>query len=427
VLKLGTSRLVNALKEGGRGGSSGRERHRARNALVVSQVAMALVLLVGSGLMIRSFIALRQVHPGFERPGEVLTLRISIPAAEIEEHQLVAATHEQIQQQLAEIPGVVAVGASSSVTMDGWQSNDPIYVEERPVEDKQMPPLRRFKWITPGYFMTMENPLLAGRAITWADIHGRAKVVMVSESFTREYWDSPADAIGKRIRQAPLDPWREIVGVVGSVRDDGVDQEAPALIYWPMLLESFWGQEIVVQRSLCYAVRSNRAGSEQLLRDVREAIWSVNPNLPLANVRLLSEILDGSMARASFTLVLLAIAASAALLLGIVGIYGVTSYTVSLRTREFGVRMVLGAQGGDVSRLVIRQGLLLGGLGVLAGTVAAFALTRLMAALLFGVSPLDPVTYGAVAMILLAIAALASYLPARRAAAVDPLEALRRE
>jgi predicted permease len=433
LLRCGRFSLVTALKEGGRGSSGGRERHRARNALVVAQVALALVLLVGAGLMIRSFRALRGVDPGFRDPEEVLTLRLEIPDAEIEDDEEAARTHELIAERIAEIPGVTSVGLSSSITMGGWQSNDPVWVEDFPVtREGQLPPIRRFKWIGQGYFETMGNPLQAGRSITWADIHDRARVVIVTKNFAREYWGDPASALGKRVGTG-LGPgnWWEIVGVVGDVHDDGVGQDPTAVVFWPMVMENPWGElaegELIVQRSVAYAIRSPRAGTADFLREVRETIWAANPNLPLANVRMLSEIHERSMARTSFTLVMLAIAAAVALLLGAVGIYGVISYVVSQRTREIGVRMALGARMEDVSRLVIRQGLVLAGLGVIVGVVAALGFTRLMSALLYGVDPVDPLTFLSVAVGLTAIALLASYLPARRAAGVDPSMALRAE
>jgi predicted lysophospholipase L1 biosynthesis ABC-type transport system permease subunit len=237
--------------------------------------------------------------------------------------------------------------------------------------------------------------------------------------------------LGKRVRLPALEglteeqPWREIIGVVGDVRDDGVDQEATKTVYWPILQQSFWDEEVRAQRTVKYAIRSTRLGEAGFLDNVREAVWSVNPNLPLANVMTLQEIFDRSMARTSFALVMLGIAACAAMLLGAVGIYGVTSYVVSQRRREIGVRIALGAQQKDVSRMVLRQALLLAAAGVLVGLLAAYGLTRLMTALLFGVSAVDPLTYAAVGVGIAALAMLSSYLPARRAARVDPIEALR--
>jgi len=427
ALKYTRPQLVSALKEGGRRSSDGKERHRARSILVVSQVALALVLLIGSGLMIRSFQALRRVQPGFLRPEEVLTLRIGIPSAEIPDVEQTVRAHEQILRRIEQIPGVVSVGLSHSITMDGHDSNDAVFVEEFPTREGQIPPIRRFKWISERYFETMGNPILAGRAITWTDIYRHAPVAVVTENIAREYWKEPEAALGKRIKQSLESPWREIVGVVGNEHDDGVDQKAVPTVYWPMLVEDFWGQKLFAQRRMAYAIRTQRLGTPTFLQEVRQAVWSVNPNLPLADVRTLEEILAQSLARTSFTLVILGIAAGVALLLGAVGIYGVISYSVSQRTREIGIRMALGARRGEVSGLFLRHGLLLAGIGVALGLGAAAGLTRLMSALLYGVSPLDPLTYGAVAVGLAGVALLASYVPARRAMSVDPAEALRWE
>jgi predicted permease len=429
LIKYGRANLASALKEGGRGGSEGRDRHRARSALVVAQIALALVLLVGSGLMVRSFQALSRVEPGFVAPDEVLTVRLSIPGAEAEKPEAVYHMHRQILDRLLAIAGIDAIGLSSSVTMDGWDSNDAVWVEDFPTPEGTLPPIRRFKWIGEGYFKTMGNPVLAGRGITWTDIETRAPVVVVSENLAREYWGDPAKALGKRVRQTfeGKGPWREIVGVVGNERDNGVSEEPPTIVYWPMLVADLWDEDLFAQRSMVYAIRSKRLGTPAFLDEVRSAVWGVNPNLPLANVRTLEEILENSMARTSFTLVMLGIAAVTALVLGAIGIYGVISYSVSQRTREIGVRMALGAARRDVNRLVLREGLPLIVVGLVLGLLAAFGLTRLMASLLFGVSPVDPVTFASVAATLAGIALLASYIPARRASAMDPTEALRWE
>jgi predicted permease len=426
VFKYARPHLVHALKEGGRGSSEGRDRHRARSVLVVSQIALALVLLVGSGLMIRSFQALRSVNPGFVRPGEVLTFKVFIPEAEIADQEETVRTHEQILRRIEQIPGIDSVGLSSSITMDGWDSNDAVYVEAFPTPEGQLPPLRRFKWISENYFETMGNPILTGRAITWADIYDHARVAVVTENFARQYWEDPSEALGQRIRATNDTGWHEILGVVGNIHDEGVGKEATVTVYWPMY-HSVWSGEPVARRMMGYAIRTPRVNNPTLLREVRDAVWSVNANLPLANVQTLEEILEGSMARTSFTLIMLGIAAGVALLLGVVGIYGVISYAVSQRTREIGIRMAIGARQGDVSRLFVRHGLLLTGIGVAVGVVAAVGLTRVMSSLLFGISPLDPVTFLAVAVTLASIAFLASYLPARRASGVDPVIALRWE
>jgi predicted permease len=432
VLRWGQLDLVNALKEGGRGSGAGRERHRTRNALVVGQITLALVLLIGSGLMVRSFQAIRRANPGFRNPDEMLVLGVSVPSAVAESPDEVIQTQELITRRLAEVPGVASVGSSSSVTMDGRGGFDPIFVEDFPLPEGQLPPIRRFKWIGAGYFETMGNPVIAGRTLTWTDIYNRARVVLVTENFAREYWGEPAQAIGKRIGTGlAAGNWREIIGVVGDVRDDGVTQDPVAVVYWPMVLEDFWteirGDAPFVARTQFYAIRSPRVGTAAFLGEIKAAVWSILPDRPLTSVQIMDDILRGSMARTSFTLVMLGIAAAVALLLATVGVYGVISYVVSQRTREIGVRIALGAGSSTVTGMVVRQGLFLAVVGVALGLAAAYGLTRLMEGLLFGVSALDPTTYAMVAVSLTAVALLASYLPARRAAAVDPMEALRAE
>lgn len=425
IVQYANPRLATALKEGGRGSSDGGDRHRARNALVMAQVALALVLLVASGLMIRTFIAMRNVPPGFTNPGEVLTVRVTIPEALVEDPERVALTHEQIARRIEAVAGVTSVGLSSAITMDGNDSNDPIFVEDRPVPEGQMPPLRRYKWVSEGFFRTMGNPLVAGRDITWRDAHTHAPVAVISEKLAREYWSTPAAALGRRIRSTPSNPWREIVGVGGDERDDGVAQPAPAIVYWPLVMDDFWDQKVFAVRSLGYAIRSPRLGSPGFLREVQQAVWSVNPNLPLARVATLRELYDRSMAQTSFALVVLGIAAAVTLLLGVVGIYGVIAYVVSQRRREVGIRMALGAGSASVQRLFLRQGVQLAAAGLVIGVLVSLAAMRLLGALLFGVSPIDPLTYGTVVVALGTVALVATWLPARQATQVDPAIALR--
>jgi hypothetical protein len=236
---------------------------------------------------------------------------------------------------------------------------------------------------TAAYFETMGNPLVAGRDITWTDIYQLRPVVIISETLAREYWGNPSNALGKRVRGS-RPTWYEIVGVAGNERDDGLNQPATAIVYWPLL------NEVYRKRTMAYAVRSTRVGSPGFLRELQQAVWSVNPHLPLANVLTLEEIQADSMAQTSFAMVMLAIAASVALLLGLVGIYGVIAYIATQRTREIGIRIALGAQTGDVRRLFLRHGLLLTGAGIATGIGVSLALTRVMSALLFGVSPMDP-------------------------------------
>jgi predicted permease len=416
---------VAALKEGGRSASEGPTRNRARNALVVAEIALALVLLVVSGLMTRSFQALRAVDPGFRDPEQVQTFRIEVPEGVVEDPDRAVRTHQQIVEAVARVPGVVAVGVASALTMDGYDSNDPVFVEGITPEDGPMPPIRRFKWAGPGYVEAMGNRLVAGRLLTWEDAYTRAKVVMLSENLAREYFETPAAAIGRRIRNTPSNPWREIVGVVGAERDDGLAKPPTAIVYWPLAIDDFWTQKTFVARNLAFAVRSGRMASPGFMGELQRAVWSVNPSLPIASVQSLADIRASSMAQTSFALTMLVIAASVALLLGLVGIYGVVAYIAAQRTREIGVRIALGAQPSDIRTLFVSHGLKLVTAGVLLGVGAAMALTRVMSVLLFGVGPMDAPTYAAVSAGLGTVALVATCLPARRAARLDPVVALR--
>ncbi len=425
VLKYAGARISQTLRAGGRTASQSRERHRARNVLVVVQVALALVLLVSSGLMIRTSQALMRVRPGFTNAAEIQTLEISIPDAAVPDAR-VAPMEEDLVRRVAAIPGVRSVALVNGLPMNNNGSFDPVFAEDKRYAEGEMAPIRRYKYISPDYFQTMGNPILAGRDLTWKEIHDLTPVALVSDNFAREYWGGREAALGKRIRGADS-LWREVIGVVGDERSDGVSKPAPTTVYWPMAMKGFYGNDLNVQRGIAFVIRSSRAGSASLIRDIQRTVWSVNPDLPLDMVRTQDELYRKSMARTSFTLVMLAFAGGMALLLGVVGIYGVIAYSVSQRTREIGIRMALGAQQEEMARMFVRHGLLLTAIGLAFGLVAAGALTRLMTSLLFEVTPLDPLTYAAVSIVLVMAAALASYLPSRRAAAVDPTEALRAE
>ena len=427
IFKYAGPNVASKLRGGGRNSSASRERHRARSTLVIIQVALALVLLVASGLMIRTFQALRHVDPGFTQPEQVLVLSLGIPTTQVKDPEAVIRMHQAIADKIATISGVVSVGLTSLVPMTGSGWHDPIFAEDKTYEASKIPQLRLFKFLSPGLLKTVGHTLVAGRDFTWTDTYERRPVAMVSENLARELWGQPQAAIGKRIRENMNGVWREVVGVVSDVRDDGVDQKAPTTAYWPMLMAGFAGDEIFTRRSAAYMVRSSRTGSAGFAQEVSRAVWSVNPDLPLANVRTLGTVVDASMARTSFTLVMLAMAGGMALLLGVAGIYGVLSYSVSQRTREIGIRMALGAQRTTVTNMFVRYGLTLAGIGIVCGLVSAVALTRLMHSLLFEVSPIDPLTYGAVCVSLVAAAALASYVPALRATTVNPVTALRAE
>jgi predicted permease len=426
ILKYTSPRFVAALR-GSRTASHSRERHRARNVLVVVQVALALVLLIASGLMIRTFQTLRQVQPGFSRPDQLQMVRVSLPETLLADQSRVARTFSDILEKLSAVPGVSAAAFTSSAPMEGFNSNDLIQAEDKVVEPGKLPPLRRFKFVSPGYFRTVGTPFVAGRDITWSDVFDDRAVAVISENMAREMWGEPAAALGKRIKSAPVDTWREIVGVVGDVYDNGVHQKAPTIVYWPTMMVKFWGNERFVARSLTFVLRSDSAGTEAFLTQIRQAVWSVNNGLPLALVRTLQDVYDRSLARTTFVLVMLAIAGTMALLLGIIGIYGVIAYSVSQRTREIGIRMALGVEQRDVRKMFLRHGFVLSASGIAAGLGVAAALMRLMTSMLFQVSPLDVSTYVSVSVVLLAAAMAASYVPARRAAALNPVEALRAE
>ena len=425
VLKYGSPQVAQALRSGGRTLSQSKDRHRTRNVLVIVEVALALVLLISSGLMIRTFEALRHVQPGFTQPEEVQTLRISIPDTQVADPVQVARMDQAILDKISTLPGVQSVGLSTTIPMDGQGWTDGMYAEDKVYSGTEIPPLRRFRMVSPGLLKTMGNTLVAGRDFTWTDVYQKRTVAMVSENLARELWHSPQAAIGKRIRSTPKEPWREVVGVVGDERDDGVNQKAPTFAFWPLLMDNFGNEKVWVARGGAVIIRSSRAGSSSFLRDVQQAIWAVNPSLPPSDVRTLEEIYKKSMARTSFTLLMLAIAGGMALLLGVVGIYGVISYSVSQRTREIGIRMALGARRGELTRLFVGNGLQLVGIGAAIGLAVAAALMRFMQSLLFEVSPLDPTTYVAVTVTLVAAALVASYIPALRATMIDPMEALR--
>jgi predicted permease len=377
--------------------------------------------------MIRTFAALNNVRPGFTKPSEVQILDVSIPEPQVREPGKVLRMQNDMLETIEQIPGVRSAAFTSSVTMTGEGSNDLLFARDRVYREGDLPPIRRYVFISPGLHKTMGTPLVAGRDFTWTDAYQRAPVALVSESLAREYWGDPAHALHKEIRESMKDAWREIIGVVGDLHDRGLNEKVSTAVYWPPLLNDFWGEKEFIRRDISFVVRSGRTRSENFLSDIRRAIWSVNPNVPLANVRTLDQIYRKSMARTSFTLVMLAIAAGMALLLGVIGIYGVIAYTVAQRTREIGIRMALGAEQQQMTALFVGHGIRLTGIGVVIGVVAAFVLTRFLSSLLFGVSAVDPLTYVSVALGLLAAAALASYLPSRRAATIDPAVALRVE
>ena len=429
ALKYARPRTSLVLGSVGRTISTSRERHRARNVLVVAQVAMALVLLVSAGLMIRTFQALRTVDPGFADARHLQLMRIGIPDSLIHETQRVMRIQNDILDKLEAVPGVKSAAFGSEMPMEGFDSEwDTVFVEGKAYQKGEIPPLHFYKHMSPGFLATAGTRIISGRDFTWDDVYGLRPVVMVSENLAREGWGTPENAIGKRLKEDLGLPWREVIGVVQDVPERALQEKPPAIIYWPPMVENlFGGGPAQPTRVATFVVRSERAGTEGLLREMRQAVWSVNASLPLAAVRTMQEVYDKSMARTSFTLVLLGIAGAMALLLGLIGIYGVISYTVSQRQREIGIRLAVGAQREDVLQMVLSQGTKMALVGVAIGIGVALALARLMTGLLFGVTAHDPVTFAAVAALLVSVALLACYIPARRATRVDPMVALRYE
>jgi putative ABC transport system permease protein len=407
-----------------RGASMSLDQLRTQNVLVVAQVALALVLLVASGLLIRTFLALRGVHPGFTHPERIQTIRIVIPNTQAPEPERVARMQADIVENVSRLPGVEAAAFADGLAMDADYRNGNLIAVEDKFVPGQPPPNRRVKYVSPGLFAAQGTRLLAGRDFTWEDLSNRRLVAIVSESMARENWGEPNAALGKRLGSPGT--WFEVVGVVEDVHDDGAHRPAPPIVYFRTGVHARWpDRPPSIRRGLTLAIRSSRANTEGFLREVATAIHAVNPNLPLAQVRTLDDVYRRSMARTSFTLVLLGIAGTIALALAVIGVYGVLAYAVGQRRREVSIRVALGAQPNQVTGLFLRRGILLTCVGGVVGVVAAMGLSRWVSSLLFGVTALDPATYVASALIVSAAALIASYIPARRALSVNPMEALR--
>ncbi len=462
VLRRHGRRVVDALKQGGLATGLGRGRRRMLHALASAQIALALVLLIVLGLVVRSGLALRQVDPGLTHVKDVLAFQVEVRAqiprdasavlsqaqagqlsrsdprveaaarARAQAQNEAALAQEAIATRLRDVAGVRAVGMGTSLPMHVGANINPLYVDGVTIPGKTPPMTRRHKWIGEGYFESLGIPLLEGRSFTWQDVHNRIAAVVVSESLARTYWGSVGAAIGKRVSIRP-DPvrWYEVIGVARDVREDGLSVDPVPMVYWPQVTLATWqgnaADEMRVWSNVSYAVRSDRVGTPGFLRDVQKAVWSVNQNLPLDAAGPLSAFVAASWASTSFTLLLLGIAGAVALVLGLVGVYGVVSYGVSRRTRELGMRMALGAQAGSVERMVLRQAVVVVAIGAAVGLGLAVWVTRAMSSLLFGVSATDPATFAAVSLLLAAVALAASYLPARRAAHVEPMVVLRAE
>jgi predicted permease len=385
-----------------------------------------LVLLVCAGLMIRTFRALETVEPGFSDPRHLQLLRVAIPNLLVAEPERVFRTQNAIVEKLKAIPGVTSAGFADAMAMEGLGHNwDSIFAADKTYRPGEIPPLRWYKYISPDFFHTAGTRLIAGQDLTWAEMYGSRPVALVSENLARELWGTPSAAVGKQIRQGSFQPWQQVIGVVEDVRENGVNEKPPAIVYWSAFAPGGSGPN--VRRTVTFAVRSDRTGTEGFLNEVRHAVWSVNSSLPVALPRTMQDVYDRSLARTSFTLVMLVIAGAMALLLGVIGIYGVVAYAVSQRRREIGIRLALGAPYGQLRNMFVRHGLSLVAVGAMVGVTAAAGVTQMLKSLLFGVSPLDPVTYAAVPVVLGIAAVVASYIPARRASLIDPVETLRME
>jgi putative ABC transport system permease protein len=408
------------LKEGGRDSATGSGGKRIRGLLVMSEVAVSLVLLIGAGLLINSFLRLRNVDPGF-RADNLLTMRLVLPESKYEEFERRVAFYSELLQRVEGLAGVKSAAVTTNLPLYRQGNSIGINIEGQPPPPPGQENIVVTRMISPRYFETMSIPLLSGRAFTDQDTSTTPRVVVISETTARRYWPGQ-DPIGKRIAtgriQRPED-WTQVVGVVKDVRQFELTADPKPQMYLPYRQRGFFdARDLVVKTDVDPA---------SLAATVRKTVWEIDKDQPVSNIRTMEEILLESIARQRFSMLLLAIFAGVALVLAAVGIYGVMSYSVAQRTHEIGIRMALGAQTGAVLKLAVAYGLKLVIAGVIIGLIAAFALTRVMATLLFGVTATDPTTFALISLLLIAVAAIASYIPARRATKVDPMIALRYE
>jgi putative ABC transport system permease protein len=409
------------LKEGGRDSVTGRSGKRLRGLLVTAEVAVSLVLLIAAGLLINSFLRLRNIDPGF-RVDHLLTMKVELPGLKYEQAPRRNEFYNNVVQRVQSLAGVHSAAVTTNVPLQNRQGNSiSIQIEGRPQLPPGQEPIVVTRIVSPGYFDTMGIPLLAGRQLTDHDAEKSPSVAVVSETMAHRHWPGE-EAVGKRfaIGKVTSDAdWIQIVGVVKDVRQFELGAQPKAQMYFSYRqADFFWPEDLVVRTDVEPA---------SLAASVRKAVWDIDKDQPVSNIRTMEDILADSIARQRFSMLLLGVFAGVALLLAAVGIYGVMSYSVAQRTHEIGIRMALGAQTGAVLKLAVGYGLKLVLTGVLIGLVAAFVLTRLMSTLLFGVTATDPATFALISLLLISVAAIASYIPARRATKVDPLIALRYE
>lgn len=418
ALRSFSYRMVSALRDGGRGATVGRERNLSRKVLVVTQVALALLLLVGSGLMVRSFQQLRAVDPGFSASG-LLTFRLSPPPGRYPVPDGTMQFYAQLLDRLRALPGVQAAGAVTSLPLSSGAAQIlATQIEDFPTGPNDFPPTFHVRRVTPGYFEAMGIPVIEGRGFEDRDHQQRLGTAVISEAIKAKYWPDRSP-MGRRL--APSSAPASIVGVVGDVHQVGLNEPAEATIYLPMV-DSVGGGV----RPMAVVVRTSVA-PQTMIATVRSQIREMDPNLPVTDLRTMDAIVDRSMNRTSFATLLLVIAAAIGLFLGAVGIYGVISYTVTQRTIELGIRQALGADGGRIRGMVLRQGVSLALIGMAVGLVGAVAMGKVMTSLLYGVSEFDLVTFASGCAVFLLVAVLACLVPAQRAANIGPSEALRAE
>lgn len=411
--------ILTTLRHGGRGATVGRARHRLRGLLVVTQTALALVLLVGSGLLVRSLRQALAMDPGFETTADILTFRVSLPPARYPTLDDQTLFHLQLLERLRALPGVESAGATSVLPLVAAAPGTAHSIEGLPLEPGQLPPMLHFKVVTDGYMETLGLRLAEGRTLTTVD-RGQDNIV-IGRNVADRLWPGE-NALGRRLRvTGDTAGWFTVIGIVETVRQQGFREEPQPLIYYP----ADAGRSPTDAASLSYAIRT-RTGTA-MTAAVRQAIRDLDPDLPIAAVRTMDDIAAESVITLSFTVLALGIAAGFALLLGAIGLYGVLAYAVSMRTREIGVRMALGAERTRVMRMVIAEGTRLAAIGLVIGIAGAIAATRLLRGVLFGVEPLDPPTFAVTAAIFAAVAVFASWLPARKAASVEPMVSLQNE
>ncbi len=415
------------LREGTRGATGGPGSLRVRKLLVASQVAFALILLVGSGLMLRSFNELRRVEPGFSAES-VLTFRIALPRTDYPDVERRAAFHRGLLERLEALPGVTAAGAVSELPLGGTSNWDPLFVEGSMLDAGSLPPIVERRAATPGYFEAMGIPLSRGRMMTPSDAEARSGAVLVSEHIAEQLFEG-RDPLGRQVAfgiPGAVDPWSDVVGVVGDVRNVALTQSPVGAVYFPLISHEGIFSRTWLTRSMTYALKT-AVPPTSLLPAVRRAIGEMDAHLPIANARTMDDVVRVGQAQMGFTMLLLGIAAGVGLLMGSVGLYGVISYVTAQRTREIGVRMALGAEQADVSGMILRQGLTVTAVGLGVGLAGAFGLSRFMASMLFQVDATDPLTFGVVAILLLVVSMLATWISARRAAGTNPMDVLRWE